>query len=263
MNNKRIIFSLLYSRGYFYLSRNFRLQKVGNVNWIKHNYNFGETCNSIDELIIILVTPNPDMQEINEYFNNVKILKKNFFVPLTLGGGIRTFEHVKKCFDNGADKVLINTIFFDNKKLVDKISYDFGNQAVSLMIDYKNEENFFYSYKNCGRELAKKVDKKFFSEINNSRVGEVIFNSIDKDGNAAGLDENFIKKFTPYLKKPFLAMGGAGKPEHIINVLKFKSISGVITANLFNFLGTGLNKARNEAIKNNIPLAIFNGILEN
>ena len=100
MNNKRIIFSLLYSCGYFYLSRNFRLQKVGNVNWIKHNYNFGETCNSIDELIIILVTPNPDMQEINEYFNNVKILKKNFFVPLTLGGGIRTFEHVKKCFDN-------------------------------------------------------------------------------------------------------------------------------------------------------------------
>jgi len=263
MINKRIIYSLLYSNGFFHLSRNFRLQKVGDINWIKSNYGFGEACNSIDELIITLVTYNPDKTEYKEYFNNIKVLKKNFFVPLTLGGGIRDFDNAKMCFDNGADKILINTAFYNNNKLLNKIADKFGAQANTLMIDYKEINKRFVSFTECGKTSAEVINIDFIEKINKSDVGDVIFNSIDRDGNAAGLDIEAVKKFTKNLKKPLLIMGGAGKPEHIINCLNFKKVSGVVTANLFNFLGDGLNKIRNEAITNGIPLAKFDTNLIN
>jgi cyclase len=263
MINKRIIYALLYSNGFFHLSRNFRLQKVGDINWIKQNYGFGEACNSIDELIVTLVTYKPDKEEYNEYFNNIKILKKNFFVPLTLGGGIRDFDKAKKCFDSGADKILLNTAFYNNHKLLDKIADEFGAQANTLMIDYKQINKKLVSFKECGKTKAEVINSNFIKMINKSKVGDVIFNSIDRDGNAAGLDIEAINIFAKNLKKPLLIMGGAGKPEHIINCLNFKKVSGIVTANLFNFLGDGLNKIRNQAITNGICMAKFDASLIN
>ena len=99
---KRIIYSLLYSKGFFHLSRNFRLQQVGDVEWLKNNFGFGETCDYIDELMITLVTKNPDKNEINNYFKDVKKLKEKIFVPIILGGGIRTFDQAKNCFSAAA-----------------------------------------------------------------------------------------------------------------------------------------------------------------
>ena len=87
MINKRIIFSLLYSDGFFFLSRNFRLQKVGNVDWIKNNYGFGETCNFIDELIITFVKRKPTSQDYARYFDDINNLRKKYLFPLYLAAG--------------------------------------------------------------------------------------------------------------------------------------------------------------------------------
>lgn len=255
--NKRIIYSLLYSDGFFHLSRNFRLQKVGDINWIKNNYGFGVACNSVDELIVTLVTQKPDKKEYNAFFKNVSALKKNIFVPLTLGGGIRSFDKAKVCFDNGADKILINSAFHNNSKLLSEIADKYGSQANCLMIDYKEINKKFIAFKEYGVINAGMINNNFIRKINSSLVGDVIFNSIDRDGNAAGLDIHFIEKFSQTLKKPFLIMGGAGKPEHILRCLKLKNVSGVVTANLFNFLGDGLNKIRSEAIVEKINIAKF------
>ena len=161
------------------------------------------------------------------------------------------------CFDSGADKILINTAFYNNNKLLNKIADKFGAQANTLMIDYKEINKRYVSFKECGKTKAEEINVNFIKKINNSDVGDVIFNSIDRDGNAAGLDVEAVKKFSKNLKKPLLIMGGAGKPDHIINCLNFKKVSGVVTANLFNFLGDGLNKIRNEAITNGIRIAKF------
>ena len=82
-------------------------------------------------------------------------------------------------------------------------------------------------------------------------------NSIDNDGTAAGLDEITFKKIPKDLRNPILLMGGAGKPEHFVNTLKNDKISGIVTANLFNFLGTGLKEARNFSINAKIKLINF------
>ena len=86
MINKRIIFSLLYSNGYFFLSRNFRLQKIGDLNWLMKNYSFHETCQYIDELAFLLVTKKPSQEEINRFFKDIDVIKSKVFAPIMIGG---------------------------------------------------------------------------------------------------------------------------------------------------------------------------------
>ena len=194
--NKRIIFSLLYSDGFFFLSRNFRLQKVGNMQWIKNNYGFGETCHFIDELIVTFIKKMPNNDDYKRYFSDVNNLRKKIFVPLTLGGRIKNLKNVKDCFDNGADKVLINSLFYDEPNQIKEFAKLYGNQAISLMIDYKflanSKKDKFISYKNCGQEIGSIINDEFIKIINDTNCGEVIFNSMDSDGNAAGIDLNII-----------------------------------------------------------------------
>ena len=253
---KRIIYALLYSRGFFHLSRNFRLQQVGDVSWLKNNFGFGETCDYIDELMVILVTKNPNEKEISDYFKDVNKLREKIFVPIILGGGIRSFEDAKKCFTNGADKVLINNLAHTDEKTINKISSVYGEQAISLMVDYKNISNVNFSFINSGQKESKSL-KEHLEKIKNLNFGELILNSIEKDGTAAGLDINCLEDLPKKLNKPVLLMGGAGKPEHFVSVLEKNKISGIVTANLFNFLGTGLQLARSFSANNGIKLIKF------
>ena len=107
---KRIIFTLLFSKGFFYLSRNFRLQKIGNLEWLKSNYNFDNVSFYIDELIILNVSREPDRT--SEFCKVIKDISREIFVPLSVGGGINNLEDVRNLFASGADKVVINTNIF-------------------------------------------------------------------------------------------------------------------------------------------------------
>jgi len=256
---KRIIFALLFFEGNFYLSRNFRLQKVGDIDWIKKNYDFGKTCNSLDELIILNVKKNSNLNDKKIFFNTIKRIKKNFFLPLTLGGGIRNFENAKEMFEEGADKVVINTLFYDDVLEIKKIASTYGNQASTLMIDYKQDINNEYnSYKDSGKQKAQLINKFFIKKINKCLCGDVIFNSIDLDGSGMGPDINFINnQILKKITKPTLLMGGFGKSLHILEALNNKRITGVVTANLFNFLGSGLVDCRRDILMYKKYLANF------
>jgi imidazole glycerol-phosphate synthase subunit HisF len=254
---KRIIFALLYQDGYFYLSRNFKLQKVGDLNWLINNFGFGVTSNHIDELICLLVKKQPTSNDKKQFFDDINELRKKIFIPITLGGGIRDFKDVSDYFNNGADKVLLNTSIF-KENLTREISEIYGEQSISIMIDYQsdksNEDKIFV---NCGTKFQMNLSK-FFSKMNQIQFGEIILNSIENDGTGNGLDLKIINKIpNNWKKKPILLMGGAGKPEHIAEGLKNDIVSGVITANLFNFLGTGLEDSRKKSIKQKINLANF------
>ena len=257
MINKRIIFALLYSRGFFYLSRNFRLQKVGDLNWLEKNYSFHETCQYIDELAFILVTQNPNKEEIKKFYSDVGSIRKKIFAPIIIGGGIRNIRDVKNCFDNGADKILINTES-QNIDLINEVSENYGNQAISLMIDYKYDDdkkrnnNIFL---NCGTEKKSVGVNGLLKKLKKQKFGEIILHSMDRDGTGNGYDLDIIKTLPNMSEKPLLLMGGAGKPMHIVTALKNTYISGVITANLFNFIGDGLKITREMAKKEKIKIA--------
>jgi len=254
---KRIIYALLYSEGYFHLSRNFRLQKVGDVNWLKNNFGFDETCDFIDELIIINVKENSSEDDFKQYFDDINKLREKIFVPITLGGAIRKLDHAKKFFDNGADKILINYLAHKGQNICDEISKIYGEQAISVMVDYKKINSEIQTFTNSGKVFSKKLND-FIKSLDSFKFGELILNSIDKDGTAAGIDLDCVEMIPDKFINPILVMGGAGKPEHFTQVLNHKKVSGIVTANLFNFLGAGLEEARNYSIKKNIKLIKFN-----
>ena len=253
---KRIIYALLYSNGFFYLSRNFRLQKVGDVLWLKNNFGFGETCNYIDELMILLVAKKPNKKEIIQYFNDVSKLREKIFVPITLGGAIRSFDYARECFSNGADKILINYLVHKNDKTVKKISNIYGEQALSLMVDFKKVDNSNFSFIDAATMKSKSLIE-YFKSIRKIEFGELIINSIEKDGTGTGLDFSCLRDLPNDFNKPILIMGGVGKPEHFAKAFENNKISGIVTANLFNFLGSGLKLAREHSIKNGVKLIKF------
>ncbi len=257
MIKKRITFALLYQDGHFHLSRNFKLQKVGDLNWLINNFGFGVTSNYIDELICILVKKNPSTKDKKMFFKDINELRKKIFIPITLGGGIRSVKDVSDYFNNGADKILLNTSIYE-KNLTNKISEVYGEQSISIMVDYqKNDREEDHIFIECGTKFCMTLSN-FFKKINEISFGEIIFNSIENDGTGNGLDLEIINKFPTNLKKkPILLMGGAGKPEHIAKALKKNIVTGVITANLFNFLGKGLEEARKNSLSCNINLANF------
>lgn len=254
---KRIIYCLYFMDNNFHLSRNFSLQKVGDLNWLNNNFEFGLSTGNIDELMVILVKKNPNQNEFKEYFKTIEKLKKNIFIPITLGGGISTYEISKNFFESGADKILINTFAYKAIDLIDKISGNYGSQAISIGVDYKKNENQINLYSNCGNILEKIKFEDHLNKLEQFNCGELILNSIDNDGNGAGLDLSITKKIKDNYSKPILLMGGAGKPEHFAEGLKKEHVSGVVSANLFNFLGSGLKNVRLKLIEDGINIAKF------
>ena len=107
MLKKRVIFTLLYDNGSFMLSRNFRLQKVGDLQWLKKNYNFSKLAFSIDELVLLDVTRTK--KDHKKFINHVRTLSEVCFIPIAAGCGIRDVELAHSLVNNGADKIVINS----------------------------------------------------------------------------------------------------------------------------------------------------------
>lgn len=248
---KRIIFTLLFEDGYFIQSRNFRRQKVGDLNWLFKNYEFNKISYGLDEVQIIDVSTKKNFSNFCKIVNEIS---KRLFLPVAAGGGIKSINDVSKLLDSGADKIILNKLYFENPYECEKISQTFGKQSVIACIDYKLVLNKLQVlFRNS---LHKKIElKQWISYLIKKGCGEIILQSIDKDGTGMGPDKkilNFIEKnkYTP----PIIVMGGVGKTEHLQKVLEMKNIDAVSTANLFNFIGNAFVDSRNEMIKKNIKI---------
>ncbi|MBM22960.1 MAG: imidazole glycerol phosphate synthase cyclase subunit [Gammaproteobacteria bacterium] len=256
MLKKRIIFSLLFSEGYFNLSRNFRLQRIGDINWLLNNYDFSNVSRSIDELIVLDVTKGK--RDSTLFLDAVRKISEDVFIPISLGGGIRNFDDAKIFFDSGADKIIINTSLFDNSKLIDDISSVYGSQSIVAYLDIKKEQENFFLYKNNGSEKAKVKTSEFINDIADKNIGELVINSIDKDGTGMDFLYQTIDLLPFDITIPVLLSGGAGNFKHLYSALSDNRIDAVVTANLLNFVGDGLVTARKEIIGNGINLAVWN-----
>jgi cyclase len=251
MLKKRIIFILFYQDGFFHLSRNFRLQRVGNCDWLLEKFRFLSIGDFIDELIILDVSRDRDSIGNNELLkSDVKKLMKKIFVPLTIGGGIKNVDDASVYFQIGADKISINSEISTNPELLTRIASKFGSQAVVASLDARLKNSQYNVYAECGEKnfglLAENMNL-----AQRKGAGEIIITSIDMDGTAAGLDMNMLNNF-PDLDIPIIACGGGGMPEHFYNALLLPNISGVATGNLFNFIGSGFYELRKE-LCNQLP----------
>lgn len=256
MIKKRLIFTLLYSNGYFFQSRNFNLQKVGDVNWLKENYNFKNISFFIDELIILNISK--DKKEKEKFLDNIKKVSEFCFVPITIGGGIKNLNDAKFYLQNSCDKIFLNSELFNNPGVINQISKVYGEQSIIAGIDLKKENNNYFLYKNNGQEKIFDDPKKILKQLIKYNFGELFINSIDKDGTGTGLDYDLLELIPKEFNKPVILSGGTGNYKHIYIALHEKNVNAVATSNLLNFLGDGLIKTRNELLKKKISFPEWN-----
>jgi cyclase len=253
MVKKRIMFTLFYDNGQFCLSRNFGLQKVGDISWVQNNLRFSEMSRFIDELIVLDVSRgvrNPD-----KFSETLKLVTKGCFVPVSAGGGVGSTEHARQLLQSGADKVVINSALENNPSEVKKLIEIFGSQFVVGSVDLKKEERGSYIPKiNNGTTGIKMKAHDWIDYVCNLGVGELLVTSITQDGTGQGLDMGVLELFSRGVSQPTIIAGGVGTADHLLEGLADPRVSGVATGNLLNFVGDGLRTARDSLIRSGVDL---------
>ncbi len=250
MIKKRLIFTLLYSDNFFFQSRNFNIQKVGDISWLEKNYNFKNISYYIDELIILDISRNKKNKE--NFIKNINKISEFCFVPITVGGGIKSLEDAKFFLKNGSDKILINSSIFENFKIINQITEVYGEQSVVLGIDLKKIDNNYFVYSNNGQKKINENPKKIIQNLQKSNFGELLLNSINQDGTGMGIDYSTLDLLPTKFNKPLILSGGTGNFKHILEGLEKKFVSAISTSNLLNFVGDGLIKTRNKLLSEKI-----------
>lgn len=254
MSKKRVIFTLFYSGGYFMLSRNFRLQKAGDVRWLLRNYRFGDMSAFIDELMIVDVTRGA--LDRSRFMDDVRQIVTGCFVPVSLGGSIDSIDVAKFFISNGADKIVINSLFDTDPDSIRRIADTFGEQCVVAGIDLRRDAAGNYiPYSQQGSVALSISPHDRVNAMLDAGAGEILLQSIDKDGTGQGFDTGMIDALDSALRVPLILCGGCGKGAHMLQALQRKDVDAIATANLFNFIGDGLQAARSELFTGGLDLA--------
>ena len=188
----------------------------------------------IDEIILLDISASEENRRLD--INLIREVSKKCFVPLTVGGGVNSINDIRDFVHAGADKVTINNILFSNLNLVAEAAAKFGNQCVVVSIDcLRNNQSEYevYSYlkgKSTGLNplcLAKQVEAL--------GAGEILLNSVDRDGSKRGYDVELIQMVSDSVKIPIIACGGVGHPNHFLEGIKL-GVSAVAASNYFHFM---------------------------
>jgi cyclase len=254
MLKKRVIFTLLFSDGYFMLSRNFRLQKVGKIDWLQRNYDFSNVAFNIDELVVLDVTRK--RRDSDAFCDALKKISAGCFAPISAGGGITSVGYARRLLRSGADKVVLNSALWDDSLVVRAITEEFGRQCVVGSVDVQSDEDsrFAVLTRNGTRILDMPATEALIHYVCDE-VGEIYLNCIDRDGTGQGYDLNTLDLLPGSCTLPVILAGGVGNAAHFAEGLADERVDAVATAHLFNFVGDGLYKARQALLRNGAELA--------
>ena len=171
MAKKRLIFTLLYDNGSFMLSRNFRLQKIGDLKWLETNYGFSEVGYSIDELIVLDVSRTP--RDRQSFCETLKALTFDCFAPIAAGGGVNSVKEAHDLLRSGADKVVVNTALHTNPDLISELATEFGRQCIVASLDCTHTGNASELVIDNGSKTANLDLTQFLTQISSLPVGEI------------------------------------------------------------------------------------------
>nr|BFD31196.1 imidazole glycerol phosphate synthase subunit HisF [Pigmentibacter ruber] len=188
----------------------------------------------VDELIFLDISASKLNSEPD--YSLVKDFSSECFMPLTVGGGISSVEHVRKLLKSGADKVSINTHAVLNPTLISDIASVFGSQCVVVSVDVKKVSDSNYKiYTYSGTQETNLDLKEWLIQVQELGAGEVLITSIDKDGTMSGYDLDLIKLATGTLSIPVIASGGAGNYQDMLNALMIGKASALAASSIYHF----------------------------
>jgi len=169
-------------------------------------------------------------------FDEIEHAANELFIPFGVGGGVKTIEDFSRLFHSGADKVLINTHAVQkDPDIIDKSAEIFGSQAVIVNIEAKKWDGYWECYTDCGRIRSEKNVLDWAKEVENRGAGEILLQSVDKDGRQRGFDLELSKKVVDSIDIPVVVCSGAGKLDDIKELVDHVKPSGVAIASLLHY----------------------------
>lgn len=209
----------------------------------------------IDEICLLDINATPEKRRPN--FELVERVSKYCRVPLTVGGGITRVDDIEMLLLSGAEKVAINKSIIDNSDLVKEGARNFGDQCIVASIDVRRHKHGAYEVFTCSGHEATGFDPVTLSRAMEDRgAGEILLNSIDRDGSKNGYELELIREVTEAVKIPVIACGGAGHPQHFFEALQIPGVMAVAAGNFFHFTEHSVTVAKRFLKKNHQNIRI-------
>ena len=207
-----------------------------------------------DEICFLDITASNENRE--TIFDVVKETSKKCFVPLTVGGGVRSVDDINKLLNCGADKVSINTAAVQNAKVVLESSKKFGSQCIVVAIDAKKKNNSWEIFTHGGRNKTGIDAIDFAKQMENNGAGELLVTSMDRDGTQIGYDIELMKTISSKVNIPIIASGGVGNLDHLVEGIKIGNASAVLAASIFHYGKHSVLEAKQYLASKGIPVRI-------
>ncbi len=207
-----------------------------------------------DEICLLDITASNENRD--TIYSVVEKTSKKCFVPLTVGGGVRSVEDINKLLNCGADKVSINTAAVQNSKVVVESSKKFGSQCIVVAIDAKRSADKWKIFTHGGRNNTGIDAIEFAKKMEESGAGELLVTSMDRDGTQVGYDINLISNISSKVNIPVIASGGVGKLDHLVDGIKLGNASAVLAASIFHYGKHSVKESKEYLDSKGIPVRI-------
>ena len=246
---KRIIPCLDVTNGRVVKGINFvELQDAGDPIEVAKKYNE----QGADELTFLDITASSDNRGL--IFDIIENVAKQIFIPMTVGGGVRTCEDVRNLLNAGADKVGINTAAIKNPDLVAEAASRFGSQAIVVAIDAKKVDDHWEVFTHGGRNPTGINALDWAKKMVKFGAGELLITSMDKDGTKTGFDNILNKLISESVQVPLIASGGVGNLQHLVDGVKMGGADAVLAASIFHYGEYSIQEAKAYMSKNDIQV---------
>ena len=207
-----------------------------------------------DEICFLDITASNENRD--TIYGVVKDTSKKCFVPLTVGGGVRSADDINKLLNCGADKVSINTAAVQNAELVIESSKKFGSQCIVVAIDAKKNGEIWEVFTHGGRKNTGINAIEFAKKMEECGAGELLITSMDRDGTQAGYDIDLMNKISSTINIPVIASGGVGNLDHLVDGIKLGKASAVLAASIFHYGKYSVKEAKQYLDSKGIPVRI-------
>ena len=207
-----------------------------------------------DEICFLDITASNENRD--TIYDIVEKTSKKCFVPLTVGGGVRTVVDINKLLNCGADKVSINTAAVQNSEIVLESSKKFGSQCIVVAIDAKKKGDKWEVFTHGGRNNSGIDALEYAKKMEENGAGELLVTSMDKDGTQEGYDIDLMTKIASRVNIPLIASGGVGNLDHLVDGIKLGNASAVLAASIFHYGKYSVKEAKEYLDTKGIPVRI-------
>lgn len=225
-----------------------QLRRAGDPAELAKRYN----QEGIDEIVILDVTAT--LEGRRALVNTVRTVAQEIFLPLAVGGGIRSEADAAAVVNAGADKISINTAALTNPSLITRLSTRYGSQAVIVAIDAKREGNHFTVYARSGQTAANRDAIEWAQEAADRGAGEILLTSIDRDGTRCGFDCELTAAVSTAVPIPVIASGGAGTFDHFVDVFTKGKGDAALAASIFHYAEHSVTELKSYLAKHRISI---------